>query len=340
MVELQRLARHLGLEAELFAEHIHPAMTKLGRDFRDYATSVPDRPDDLLMYQTAIGSTVADFVGEQSARVVVNYHNITPERFFVAWEPSIIYGLRWGRSQLASMAGRAELGIAVSRFNEGELIEIGYRATEVVPVLVDLDDFERDLDREALDRLRSECPGAAWLFVGRVVPNKAQHDLVKAFALYRRLYDPRARLRLVGGASSPSYANALERLIAALDLEGAVELTGEVPSGVLAAHYGAADVLICLSEHEGFCVPLLEAMYHRVPIVAFAAAAVPETLGEGGLCLAAKSPALVAAAVQRVVSDESLRQSLVRAGSARLAAFDLATTRTRMAEVLERLGGR
>jgi glycosyltransferase involved in cell wall biosynthesis len=149
-------------------------------------------------------------------------------------------------------------------------VAAGYRATTVVPILLDPGEFDREVDAATLDRLRSATAagGASWLFVGRVVPNKAQHDVVKAFAAYRRVFDPHARLRLVGGTSLPAYADAVARYVDALGLGGAVELTGPVDPGVLSAHYRAADVFVCLSDHEGFCVPILEAMHHDLPIVA------------------------------------------------------------------------
>ncbi|CAN5847165.1 glycosyltransferase family 4 protein [soil metagenome] len=337
MLELRDVARGLGLASELFAEHLHPTMAGQGHDFRDYGRAVRPTPGDVLVYQTAIGSVVADFVASRPEVLAVNHHNITPERFFSTWEPGVVHGVRWGRAQLATMADRARLGIADSSYNEAELTALGYRETEVVPVLVDVAANDADVDQAYLDQLRPGARGAAWLFVGRVAPHKAQHDLIKAFAVYRRVYDPDARLRIVGGSSSPSYFAALERFVSALGLDDAVALTGSVAPGELAAHYRAADVLVCLSEHEGFCVPLLEAMHHRVPIVAYGAAAVPETLGDGGLCLAVKAPTMVAAAVARVVDDQELRAHLVAAGTARLATFALSSTRRRMAAALERL---
>jgi len=240
------------------------------------------------------------------------------------------------------MAGRADLAVAVSAYNERELVDAGFATTTVAPVLVDLDELDREVDPEALARLQEAKAngGSDWLFVGRLAPNKAQHDLVKALAVYRRLYDPRARLHLVGGSSSAAYDTALASYVAALGLEGAVDLAGSVAPGVLAAHYRAADVFVCLSEHEGFCVPLLEAFHHRLPVVAFAAAAVPETLGRAGVLLASKAPATVAAAIHRVVGDPALADTLATAGAARLEDFRLERARARFAEVVEGLVAR
>ena len=343
MLELQRLARErLGVDAELFAEFVAPAFEGRARRHTEYGRRVPARPGDVLMYHMAIGSVVADFVRGRPEPLVVDHHNVTPPEMLERWEPGAAYGCSWGRAQLPELAGRSVLGVADSPFNEEELRRAGYAATATAPILLDPAFFEAaagDVDVRALDELEEGRTGAEWLFVGRVSPNKCQHDVVKAFAAYRRVYDPAARLHLVGGSSSAAYWSALEEYVASLGLAGAVRLTGPVPAGRLLAHYRAADVLVCLSEHEGFCIPLLEAMAHRVPIVAFASSAVPGTLGDGGVLLESKAAATVAAAVHRVLTDPALRDRLVAAGTARLAAFSPERTRARWTEVLEGVGG-
>ena len=342
MLELQRLARQvLGVEAELFAEFIHPAFEGQARRHTDYGRRVPARSGDVLVYHMAIGSVVADFVRQRSEPLVVDHHNITPPELYERWEPAAAYGCAWGRAQLPELAGRTTLGVADSGYNEDELRRAGYAATATAPILLDPAVFDSGVgseDQATLARLRETKAGADWLFVGRVSPNKCQHDVVKAFAAYSRMYDAGARLHLVGGSSSSSYWAALEGYVAALGLAGRVHLTGSVPAGGLLAHYRVADVLVCLSEHEGFCIPLLEAMAHQVPVVAFASSAVPGTLGDAGVLLPSKRPATVAAAVHRVLHDDRLRAALLKAGTARLDEFSLPRTRERWVEVLRGLG--
>lgn len=338
MLELQRLARDvLGVEAEIFAEHVRPAMEGKARSHRTYGQSFASRPGDVLVYHMAIGSKVADFVRERPEPLIVDHHNVTPAELFERWEPDAAYGCSWGRAQLPELAGRACLGVADSPYNEEELKAAGYRATATAPILLDLEGLAGAApDGHVLGRLEEakSAGGADWLFVGRVSPHKFQHDVVKAFAAYRRLYDPHARLHLVGGSSSDTYRDALLGFAAAIGIGEAVSLTGPVSAGALAAHYRTADVLVCLSEHEGFGVPLLEAMAHGVPVVAYASTAVPGTVGGAGLVLASKAPATVAAAVHRVVSDPALSRFLVAAGLARLQEFSLERTRARWVEVL------
>jgi L-malate glycosyltransferase len=335
-LELQRTLRGAGIDSEVFAHIIDPSMAHLGRAFTEYGTSFAGRRDDCLMYQFAIGSIVASFLRSRPERKALNHHNITPPEMLAAWEPAMVPGLRWGNRQLIELAASVDFALADSHFNRNDLWALGYRDIEVVPILLDLDGFDREVDRDTQQRLERDRAqgGADLLFVGRIVPNKCQHDLIKALVVYRRTFDPQARLRLVGGATSDEYLRVLREYAAALGVADAVDLTGPVSAGALGAYYRSADVFVSASEHEGFCVPLLEAMHHGVPIVAFAAAAVPETLAGAGVLLDSKSPAMFAAAIHQVVSDPGTRRAMVEAGRLRLRDFDLETTRARFLDVL------
>jgi glycosyltransferase involved in cell wall biosynthesis len=346
MLELRRLVRDdLGLESEIFTEHIRGDYATL-RDgahrYTDYGGAVAARPDDVIVYQMAIGSVVADFVRdrvEQSPNrmLVVNYHNFTPMRYLQAWDHGVTWGVEWGMRQLRELAPLTTLGIAVSMFNEADLRDAGYARTTVVPVLCDLDAMGATVDTDLERRLKETKRGTDWFFIGRIAPNKCQHDIVKAFAAYRSLYDDASRLWLVGGSSSATYLHALTETIDDLGLAGAATLTGALPQEAVNAYFRVADAFVCLSEHEGFCVPIVESWWHRVPVIAFAAAAVPETVGDGGLLLRSKRPATAAAAVNRVARDTQLAGALVEQGSRRLERFSLASTRARFADALRPL---
>ena len=326
---VRAILRELGIASDIYAEGGEAPSYKKYRG----------ASDDWLLYQMSTGSKMADWLRAQPQPLLVNYHNVSPHQVFGAWEPIVGAELRRGREQLHELAPRTRHAVAVSHYNEGELREAGYEHTSVAPVLVDLDALAVEPDRAALDRLHEAKArgGCDWLFVGRVAPHKCQHDIVKAFALYRRAYDPRARLHIVGGSASHAYWVALESYIRALGLHRVVHLHGSVPDGELAAHYQAADAFVCRSMHEGFCVPLIEAMRNGLPIVAHAAAAVPETLAGAGVLLDLKDPATVAAAAHRVATDPSLRATLVEAGTARVAELSFASARRRFTDVITRV---
>jgi len=312
--QVQRALRELGFESEIYAQHLQPETRTAAHLFEDFGAAT--RENTVLLYHSSTGSPMASWLIARSEPLVVWHHNITPPEFFAGWEPTVAAELQRGRVDLRELASRTMMGIADSAYNAGELEDLGYRKCTVVPILIDQRDFAHEVDPIAAERLQRDKAdgGADVLFVGRIAPNKCQHDLIKTLMAYRSAYDPNARLRLVGGSSSHAYETALRTYADALGLANAVDFAGSVSNGELAAYYQSADVFLCLSEHEGFCVPLIEAMTHEVPVVAFEAAAVPETVGDGGVLLASKVPSFAAAAVRRVIGDRALRTQVVAQG--------------------------
>lgn len=336
-LHLRALLRGAGFASEIYADDIKKEVREEARPFAEYRRSHRRRDsDDRLVYHASTGSPMAESLRALDNPLIVYYHNITEARFFDRWNPEAAGCMRDARVELRRLAPRTTLGIANSSFSEAELVQAGFARTAVVPVLVDFNDYAAPPTPRTLSRLRrAGAHGSAhWLFVGRIAPNKCQHDVVAAFAVYHRMYDPGARLTLVGGRSADAYWRALEAQVADLGLTDAVELADTIPFPTLLAYYHAASVFVCLSEHEGFCVPLLEAMHFGVPVVAFASSAVGETVGDAGLVLPDKDPLVVAAAVRRVLTDAPLRTSVLSAGKARAKHFGLAETSRRMLDTL------
>ena len=273
-------------------------------------------PGDVAIYQFTTSSAVAGYLAEHGLPLILDFHNFTGPEYFAGWEPQSVQRAAAAADELALLAPRALLGLAKSPFSEEELRRAGCRRTAVVPVLADYGRVAAPPDpRVAAELARLGADGGAdILFVGRIVPSKAQHELVKALWAYRRLYDGKARLHLVGGTSSFEYTKALQGFVHDLGLSAAVRLPGEVSDAALAAYFGAADVYLSLSAHEGFGVPLVEAMVAGVPVVTRGAGAVSDTVADAALVLAAADPSYIAAAVHRVCTDEQLRATLTAAG--------------------------
>jgi len=336
VLHTQRVLRQAGFDSEIYVEEAHPAVRRHARHYRE----LRPEPGDRLLYHLSTGSPMAAYLAEQDHPVLVYYHNITPASFFARWEPVAAANVARAREELRKLASVTRLAMANSEYSARELRDEGYGETAVVPVLVDFADLDAEPDAATAARLRraAESGGARWLFVGRLAPNKCQHDVIGAFAAYRALFDPAARLCLVGGQTSVAYRRALVQLADEVGVGGAVELPDVVTFPELLAQYRAADVFVSLSEHEGFCVPLLEAMHFGVPVVARATTAVPETVGDAGLLLpegaAGKDPVVVATAVHRLLGDDRLRGQLVAAGRERVARYSLAETGRRFLEVL------
>jgi L-malate glycosyltransferase len=333
ILHVQSVLREMGFQSEIYVADAWREVERLTKPFRELPLE-PDEPTWLL-YHASTGSPIADFLRARPEPKLVDYHNITPASMFGPWEPHVGVELQAARRQLAELAPHTTLAFADSSYNEAELVALGYRSAGVVPILFDAATFDVGVDQRIVDRLRSAATGSVWLFVSRVAPNKAHHDLIKAFAVYRRVYDSGAHLRILGGSASHAYLTALESFRSALQLDDAITFSGNVSDADKAAHLEAADVYVSMSDHEGFGVTLLEAMHHGLPVVAYGSSAVPETMGDGGLCLPVKSPELVAAAVHRVLADAHLRGALVAAGHQRVRAFDLTSTKAKLRAVIE-----
>jgi glycosyltransferase involved in cell wall biosynthesis len=311
---VRQLLRQAGWASDIFTEQTHPSLADQTRPYEEHDRRSP------VLYQFAIGSRMADWLLSQTMPVAVNHHNVTPARFFEAWDPGLVHGTSWGQHQLHQLSSRADFAVAVSAYNAAEVTSAGFRTVRVSPLLLDPDALRGAVDDAEVEALRHK-DGAAWVFVGRIVPNKAQHHLIAALAVYRQCFDPQARLWIVGGSSSTTYEAALRRYASALGLGDAVEFTGRIDDRARSARLRAADVLVCASEHEGFCVPLLEAMAADVPVVAVDAGAVAETVGSAGLVIPEPTPTVLATAVHAIVSDGRRRQLLIDAGRRRLADF-------------------
>ncbi|MGH9128480.1 MAG: glycosyltransferase family 4 protein [Acidimicrobiales bacterium] len=328
----QELLLEMGLRSEIFADEVRPGFEGRARPYRSYGKP---RRGAVLLYQASIGSPVADFLAARPEPKWVYFHNITPRRMVERWSPQLGMASATGWSQLAALAPVTAACFAASPYNRDELVRVGFAGPVVVPPLVKLTAPDFEVDPAAMEQLGSTRRGAELLFVGRVSPHKGQHHLIKALAAYRKAYDPQARLHLVGGSAGDAYRDALVGYAAALGLGEAVTMPGSVPPGELAAHYRNADAFVCASEHEGFCVPLLEAMNHRLPIVAHAAAAVPHTVGGAGLVLDSPAPLVMAAAIHRALSDPQLRFTMGEAAKARLDCLGLSRSRQAMAAAVD-----
>ena len=305
-LELRDTLRREGWESDIYVEAAHDEL----KDQATYFERYPERakPGDILLYQLSTASPVADFLLTRPETLVLDYHNITPPSFYEGWEDHTAEKVALALTQAAELAPRGHpRHRRLVRSTPTGSGRSAAAATEVVPILVEMDGTRSPVDEAEAARLAADHgPGTVLLFVGRISPNKTQHHLVEALWLYRRWYDPDARLHLVGPAVTESYAEAVFSLAEELGLAHAVRHGEHLSDAQLAAWYADADVFVCLSEHEGFCIPLLEAMRSGLPIVAFGAGAVPETLGAAGILLDSKRPSVVAAAVDRVRGDADL----------------------------------
>jgi glycosyltransferase involved in cell wall biosynthesis len=312
---IQRVLRGAGYESEIFVETADERLERLTRDYRELV-DFSDR-DNLLLHHFSLGSKASRTAFALPDRMALIYHNITPPEYFVGLHRRLARQCFRGRRELRAYADRCDLAMGDSEFNRLDLESLGFSRTAVLPVVPDF----THLDREPRWMLAQEFDDE-WsniVFVGRVITNKKIEDLIRSFHAFHTIFNPRSRLIIVGAYSGfERYLASLNHLAATLDATH-VHFVGHVTDEELVAFYEIADLFLCASEHEGFCVPLVEAFYKEVPVLAYAATAVPATMDGAGVLYHDKTPAHVAHLMDAILSNAALRDRIIEG---QLAAVD------------------
>jgi L-malate glycosyltransferase len=312
------LLRARGHVSELYALAIDES---LRGDIRPFADPGAAR-GDLTIFHFALPSPMTEPFARLTGGRLLQYHNITPAAFFAAYDPSMFRLAALGRRELAWLAGRVDLALGDSEYNRQELESLGFRPTGVFPIAVDTTRLTGAPRLPALEGILGDGL-ANILFVGRFAPNKRIEDHLRLAEHYKRYVDSCYRFIFVGRSDAvPRYHASIRALLGRYRmLPERFVFTGPVPDAELAAYYRTASAYVSLSEHEGFCVPLLEAMAAEVPVLAYAAGAVPETLGGAGMLFAPKDLEHAAELLGLLVYDEDVRRSILAGQRRRLADF-------------------
>ena len=315
-LEYRDVLRRVG-PSEIFARHIAPSSVDEVPPLSDYRTC---GSQGVLVYHASIGEPmVAAFLRSRHEPLVLVYHNITPAKYFTDLDETFAELLVLGRDELEFIRPRVARAITDSQFNASELEAIGYEDVRVIPPVVDASRLVRTTpDAVMTEHLDEFFPDPMLLFVGQLLPHKRPDLLVEAMHVAVTYFGLHATLLLVGQNRFARYADAITAQIRELNLPQ-VHVIGLVDDATLAAMFRRAAAFVTVSEHEGFCVPLLEAMAFDVPVIARACAAIPETVGDGGLVLPQWAGSeLIAEAIVRVIQDQTLHADLVARGRRRL----------------------
>ncbi len=325
------MLREMGHESYLFALTIDD---DLRGDVLPFEASAATQGDVTIFHFALPSPMTAAFASLRGARVL-QYHNITPAAFFAAYDPGLFRLAALGRQELATLAGRVDLALGDSEFNRQELESLGFERTGVMPIAVNTARITDAPPRPALERILNDGL-INILFVGRIVPNKKIEDHIRLAEMYKRYIDSYYRFIFVGRYDGlPRYYAQVRALIEQYEmLPDRFWFTGPVPDDDLAAFYRWSDAYVSLSEHEGFCVPLVESMAADVPIVAYAAGAVPETLGGAGLLFAPKDLEVAAELLGSVVYDHDVRARVLEGQRRRLQDFSAPRIEARLKETL------
>ena len=328
-LRLREATRARGFPSEIFVDTVDDDTASETVPVLSYADMA--QPGDVVVYQFATASAMAPWLAGRSEVLVVNYHNVTPPELMAPWDNHLALGQLRAQGDLRLLAARTTLAVADSAYNEAHLAAAGFGATAVISPSAAL---------EATDVTGTREPDAAprrgthWLAVGRVSPNKALEATIAALAVARAHGESDAWLQLIGKPATDSYVAALHRYVAELGLADVVQFAGHASDATVEAAYAHADVLVVTSEHEGFCVPVVEAMAAGVPVVAFDQGAVPEVLGGAGVLVSDKDPYALAAAIAALRRDGPRRNAVIAAGRQRLAALELGSAADRFVDLL------
>ena len=330
--KVRDMLRAAGHDSDLFALTIDDDLRGDVRPFSDPAA----KEGDVTIFHFALPSPMTEAFAHLRGARVLQYHNITPAHFFAPYDPGLFRLAALGRRELATLVGRVDLALGDSDFNRQELEELGFAPTGVLPIAVNTERITNAPRRPALEKILGDGLMNI-LFVGRIVPNKRIEDHIRLAEIYKRYVDSYYRFIFVGRYDGlPRYYAQVRALIAEYQmLPDRFWFTGPVPDEELAAYYRHAHAYVSLSEHEGFCVPLIEAMAADVPVLAYAAGAVPETLGGAGVLFAPKDLELAAEAMGMLVYDRPFRESVVQGQRRRLADFSPARIEQRLRDVIQ-----
>ena len=297
------------------------------------------RQGDITVLHFAVPSPMTEALASLPRGRVLQYHNVTPARFFAPYDPDIFHIASLGRVELASLVGSVDLALGVSEYNRIELEELGFEHTGLLPLIVDTDRVTRPVRLPALEAVLDEEDLANILFVGRIAPNKRLEDHIRLAEAYKRYVGREYRFIFVGKTDVvPHYYASIRDMMLQYDMPAERFLfVGRVSDAELAVYYRCASAYVSLSEHEGFCAPLVEAMAAGVPILAYDAAAVPETLGGAGVCFAPKDLEYAAELLGMLVYDDALRQQVIAGQRQRLADFDVDRTERALDDMIARV---
>lgn len=316
---LNKKISQMGYETAVYAERID---ARLPSGMVHYVAEMPKLDEsDVIIYHLSTGTKLNYEIENYIGRIVIIYHNITPPHYYKEYDKEAFTSCRDGLQGMAYLADKAEYCLAVSEFNREDLIRAGYKCKiDILPILISFDDYTMQPNQKIIKKYSNDGYKNI-LFVGRIAPHKKQEDIIRMFYHYSTKCNAKSRLFIVGAYGGMSrYYQRLDEYVRQLGLEN-VYITGQVKFDEMLAYYKIADAFVCMSEHEGFCVPLVEAMYFGIPILAYDSSAIADTLGGSGFLTNTKSALTNALILDRILTDNQLSKSLIENGKERLGDF-------------------
>lgn len=330
---IYNILKRNGFETDIYTFEVDPRVQC--NDCKIIDETVNFAENDVIIYHLCTGTVINEWFSRWKGKKIVRYHNITPPEWFEGIDDACYQFCMEGLKEVQKMAACVEYCLPVSEFNLRDLEKMGYQCEmDVLPIIVPFDEYANHIANDIVKQYMNDGYTNV-IFSGRIVPNKCQQDVMTAFAYYQKAYNQKSRLFLVGGYSEENeFYKTLLKMRDELEVENVV-FTNHVSKEELISYYKLSDVFLCMSEHEGFCIPLIEAMLFDIPIVAYNSTAIPETLGGGGVLVDKKEWSLIAREIHHVVSDIPYQQEILLKQRERLKCFETSSLERRFLQLLD-----
>jgi len=295
----------------------------------------PDK-NDIIIYHMCEKSVINTEIKTMNCKKIVIYHNTTPAEFLIQYFSEEYQKQIDSINEIKGLKDTFDWCIAVSEFNKKDLIKLGYDENKisVIPIYLDFDEYRQQPDSRTADKFRHGKVNI--VFVGRLTANKKQEDIIKAFAYYKKYVNNNSRLILAGTSPGGTYAKKLLSYVDTLDIDDVI-FTWTLSFREILAIYSIADVFLCMSEHEGFCIPLVEAMMFDVPIIAYNSTAVPYTLNGAGVLIDNKDPELISNIINKTITDENYKSNIIKSQQKRLKDFESEVVLKQLIDVIKKV---
>ncbi len=326
VMAIRRALEEAGITTAIYTYGIHK---KLPLDVAFYMDDLPElNSDDIIIYHFANKDPLRKVIEELECKKIIRYHNVTPPEFFEPYDEILFDATAGGLKQIKKMNDVFDFGMVDSKFNRQDLIQMGFECPiDVVPILIPFDEYKQEPSQEVINKYKDDWTNI--IFVGRIAPNKKIEDVIASYHAYKKR-NPKSRLLLVGNYDKKDlYYKEVAAMVKDEQIEDVI-FTGHISFADILAYYSVADVFLCMSEHEGFCVPLVEAMFFELPIIAYNSTAIPYTMGNAGILIDSKEPEEVAQRIEELVNSPENQKMLQNNARAMLETYQYETIKEKI----------
>jgi len=319
VIALDGVIKKMGFETCIYADEIGNRIPKNMAKLSKYIPKLKE--DDVIIYHMAIASDLTYLFAKSKAKKVLIYHNVTPAIFFDRYDKNAAKACNDGLEQVKFLSDKVDYCLADSEYNKQQLLDMNYKCPiNVLPILIPFEDYEKTPSENIISKYKNDGYTNI-IFTGRIAPNKKQEDIILAFDAYQKLYNKKSRLIIIGsGGDRDIYYRLLKKYVSELGNDNVI-FTGHISFDEILAYYSLADIFLCMSEHEGFCIPLVEAMKFEIPVIAYDSSAISETGGNAVFLLEKKDPVETAGVIDYIINNPHISEQLVRNGKKRVDFF-------------------